>query len=320
MSPSARLRTVPCVLLLAAAGLAAEGPAGAPEYRWKAKEIYRFEYQKTIQTALGEAGAGRTTEMSAVLILEVETEEDRGRAIGHLKLGSPRVSLVYTRAAGAGADAAAAVNRQGLRTLEDILAGTRWRVELRPDGRVRVLAPPADWRAWMQKLEQGGHWPKYMALHVREMLDRNFHLDANTLDEEMLPAFGPPPEPPVATGLQALHPRREVTAGRKLADGRVPLRVQRVALPEAGSPQLVPVPNSTDPPVTVKANAVETLSGEGVFDPEAGLPDSLRESYRVMLTSAFAGQELSRPVTVTYALRRLAPPIRGREEEKGNAP
>jgi hypothetical protein len=258
--------------------------------------------------------------MSAVLIVEVETEEDHGKAIGHLKLGSPRVNLVYTRATGAGADAAAAVNRQGLRTLEDILAETRWKVELRPDGRVRVLVPPADWRAWMQKLEQGGHWPKYMALHIREMLDQNFHLDGNTLDDELLPAFGPPPEPPVATGLQALHPRREVTAGRRLADGRVSLSVQRVALPEAATPQQVPIPGSKDPPVTVKANAVEMLSGEGVFDPEVGLPDSLQESYRVTLTSAFAGQELSRPVTVTYALRRLAPPLRGHEEGKGDAP
>jgi hypothetical protein len=310
---------VPCLLFLAAAGSAAEGPAGVPAYRWKAKAIYRFDYQKTIHLAPDEAGAGRTTEMSAVLILEIESEEDGGKAIGHLKLGSPRLALVHTGAPAVGTDAAPPVNRQELRMLEDILTEVRWRVELRPDGRLRVLAPPANWRSWMQKLEQSGHWPKYMAQHLQEMLDQNFLLDANTLDEELLPAFGPSPEPPPAAGLQALHPRREVSAGRKLPGGRVSLSVRRTALPEAATPHPMPILDSKDPPVTVKAAPVEMLSGEGVFDAELGLPDSLRESYRVELTCAFAGRELSRPVTVTYALRRLAPPLRGNGEEQGPA-
>jgi hypothetical protein len=316
---SARFCLLAAACLPLAVATAAQSSDAAPAYRWKAKEVYRFDYQKTIQLAPGEGAEakGRTTEIFAVMILEVESEDANGQATAHLRLASPRVNLVYLLPADAPTAGAAApvVSRQALRVIEDILTETRWKVLLHPDGRIETVGRPADWRAWMAKQEQSGHWPKSMALHLTEMLEQNFRLDAHAMEDELLPAFGPAPGTAAETGLSGLRPRREVSVGKQIADGRLALTLRRVPSATAQTGARVPLLDSKDPPVVLTAGTVENLAGQAVFDTAIGLPDSLQESYRVTLTCSFAGQEMRRPVTVTYALKRLSPPVRTAEKK-----
>ena len=320
--PMSFLRLWPA-LAVCAAWLNLAAAAGEPAYRWEPNTLYRFDYLRAteIAEASGPARDGaRRTEITAVLILEVESVRD-GVALAELRLDCPRVTLPPLRymdvdAGKVNQDAAGAWRAAG--AMEQILLEARWKVELRPDGRIRVVSRQhADWRSWLRKLEQSARWPRAWAPQAAAMLEANFQLAPGSLDEELLPVFGPPAGAAAGSeGLESLRPRREVALRAMRPDGRAELTLRRAA--PSGPPRAATFPmlETQDAP-ELRVTKVENIKGTALFDLTDGRLDGAEETYRVGLVCTLPGRaaQAERSVTLSYRLQRLAPAIR--EEAAG---
>lgn len=167
----------------------------------------------------------------------------------------------------------------------------------------------------MQRLEQVGRWPKRMALQLGRLLDAHFRIGEEETDDEWLPVLRKEPVGPRGDGLRAFRPRRTAQADKLTADGRMRLKLQRVA--EADPvPVSLPLIEAAITPPALSRGEVKMLAGEAVFDPQVGLLDSASESFQVTLISRCANQEQRAAVTVSCQLKRLAPVIRGEGDEE----
>ena len=158
--------------------LAAEVTAGAGEttadYAWKPKTIYRFEYFKAVRVERHDSAAGageasekiRSTVFSGVLVFDVTACNSEGVASAEMRFDNPRIEITLraldlpSMAAEVPADRER--GRSGLTdAMEKTLRELRWKVELRRDGRLRVLSRDKEKLSdVLEKVNAAGGWRK----------------------------------------------------------------------------------------------------------------------------------------------------------------
>ncbi|HEY3325398.1 MAG TPA: hypothetical protein VGP72_33410 [Planctomycetota bacterium] len=305
-----RLWVLAVLIFVAHAG--ACGQAASPlVYTWKAGDLFRFDYQKTICVVQpDETGAReeRRTEVAAVLILEIKTVSPAG-AGGTLRFDSPRLTLPAMRLFPGAEDEIKPLpdkNRAVARTIEGALKTASWTVLLSPSGAITVESrKPASYNEWIKDLSNAGGWRKRLNETVARLVEQDLGLKAQTVDRELLLCTDPA-EASSAPG-QALHPLRAGFAFSSKT-GKTNASFER-RLPAASATGYA-VPALAGPTtVHIQPQKLKMHESKAVFDSALGMLDSLIEDYEVKLDYEYRGQHLDQEVRVQYKLKRLAPPI-----------
>jgi hypothetical protein len=311
--------------LLACSGGRAAEPA-MPTYRWEAKKIYRYQFNRKTEITPADpalAGNSRITDCRFILVIEVNSVDANGTATGDLRLMTPQITLPpYLRLSDDEREDVldTGQSRRNARAMEDILVASKWHITVASNGTIRMSErQPENWRTWMERMEQVGAWPKRLYTKMGDLLDTHFRMGKEDADDEWLPVLVARPEENHEKGLHAFRPRRMVHIDKTTPDGRLRLSLQRENAAEP-QPVVVPLLDAEIPPVTLTRGEVKTLAGEAIFDPELGLLDSATERFRAKLTSRCGKLEQQATVLVSHEMRRLAPPLRGEPEAETEKP
>lgn len=229
-----------------------------------------------------------------------------------------------------------------LHAMEGAIKLARWNVVMDPTGVVHM-----DSRSikaldeWLKETEHAAFWrAKFRKLWV-EIVEKRLALAPIGDDRDMLLALSG--EPIVTTGeLAKIRPYRATAERVAIRSGKSDYQFTRVLPPKAGQPFAVPYIGPPDDPkmpsifMTLKAPIKGPITesdpqssgpqiGSAVFDTKLGMLDSLNEGYS--FDTEYACDEdarrkyhLLQKVSVTYSLKRLAPPILGTIEQAIEAP
>jgi len=162
-----------CAALLALDASAGTGELAA-EYAWKPKTIYRFEYFKTVRVerhdatqAAGEAAEKvRSTAFSGVLVLDVTTCNSEGTASAEMRFDNPRIEITLRTLERPALTVEVTPEQERARSgltdaMEKTLRELRWKVDLRRDGRLRVVSREKEKLAEvLEKINAAGGWRK----------------------------------------------------------------------------------------------------------------------------------------------------------------
>lgn len=295
-----------------------------PVYRWEAKKFYRFQINRRSEVTPADAekpGNGRVTDCRFILLIEVDSVDPAGTATGDLRFMTPQVTLPSCPRLtedDRGEVLDAAQSWRNARAMEEILSTSKWHVTIAANGAIRMPEhQPENWRTWMERLEQTGAWPKQLNTKLNDLLDTHVRVGQADADDEWLPVLATGTPAGHGGGLRAFRPRREVRVDRAAEDERIHLRMQREVSVEP-EPVVVPLLESQLAELVVTRGDVKSLRGEAVFDRRLGLLDSATEQYRAKLTSRCGALTQQATVWVTYEVRRLAPPLRTRDEEEAS--
>ncbi|MFH0940026.1 MAG: hypothetical protein V1899_12210 [Planctomycetota bacterium] len=303
-------------LILAAAAQAGSSVSAVPEnaYIWKAGDVFRFEYFKSITVKQpDETGrlAERVTEVAGVLILEIRQVAASG-ATATLRLDSPRITLPESVQFSAQSDEPQLQpmkNRSVAHALEGAIKTARWNCKLSSNGLIYVESrTPKDMAEWLKDIETAATWRKKFLDVLPRIIEQDLGLKTPSHDRDSLLYLGS--APPVSTTRAADHlrPRREALTVVSNDGEKATLNFKRVAPKDAGVYQIPDLlKNET---ISASLVSVSIQIGRAVFDLKIGMLDTLNEKYTASLKYTYQAQlTLDQEVCVEYRLKRLAPPI-----------
>ena len=302
--------------------------AALPTYRWEAEKIYRYQFHKRADLTHALTQKTRVTEVECVLVIEVKSVDEDGYAEAEIRYLTPQISLppmveLDSETGERKEEPTRSANlARGIRT---VLNETQWPVKLAPDGSIRLIGQPPDWRNWMRRVEQVSHWPKRVGNELGQLLDTHFTIGRDQAsDDEWLPVLRKGLHGKRVTGLRAFRPRRRTDVTQTRPNGFADLRLWRE--PEEKPADVnVPLLDSEGMTLTLSRENAKTLAGKAVFDTQLGLLDSAEERYQVTLVSHCKGLTQRADMKVSYKVKRLVPPLRGAsddeesEQDKGRA-
>jgi len=335
-------------LVCARASSAEASAPSMPEYRWAAKTIYRFQYQKTIKVFRSSTGpmdaepaaerpskAGkpdtkavrpeRTTDFQGVVVIEVESVDGDGTATAVLRFDIPRLQLVQPAAASSDLKAAAEAAKDQSQVLAlamgETLREVRWRVTIDRRGAMVIQSrTPEKTAELLQRSAAAGAWRKKALQDMYAFIDNDLKLGGQGEDRELLWCTAPA-KVAGAAGFETLRPYRNNSQPKARPEERVEYATERI-LPVAvdpAQPVLVDKLDRDEPPVQIFPGKAENSAGLAVFDAKLGMLDRAAESYRVSMKLRMDDRkrnvELDQAVEVAYRLTRLAPALRTAETE-----
>lgn len=304
------MRTIAAVwILLMSLSLAGGERAPAPlAYAWKKETPYRFQYSKTITVRQPDENGKmeeRRTEFRATLILEVKQVTGASAACV-LRFDSPHLVLPPIPWYSALYDKPEPQADRG-KAVAAALAGAikvaRWGVTVDADGTLHVDArTPTGLSDWLKDVSGAGQWRRKQADILKDLIEQDLGLRAETIDREILLCFAPPPE----AGAAPLHPLRSKPVEARARDGaKAHVSFTRQAPPGQGA---FVVPDLISPArVQATLQQVDTHQGSAIFDTEKGMLDQIEEQYAATLNYAYGRHSLQQEVTVRSELLRLAP-------------
>lgn len=299
---------------LLAACLPAADAAPQLSFGWKKDDLFRFRYAKTISVRQPDengAVSARTTEVEAVLILEIKSVTPAA-ATGTLRFDSPRINLPPIKFYSALAelpDELVDKSRAVARALEGAIKQARWSFTWSADGALCIDArAPAGLHEWLKEVAGASGWRRKLSDQLTRLIEQDLGLRAqDAVDRELLLCFAPcgPTQPASAC---PLHPLRSVPVVVSRGTDKAQLRFTRLAPAQAAGSLVVPgLVSSRD--VQARLQHVAAAEGRAVFDTRLRMLDSLDESYTATLSYACGKEVLKQEVRVEYHLKRLAPPI-----------
>ncbi|MBI3832507.1 MAG: hypothetical protein HY291_23495 [Planctomycetes bacterium] len=313
-------------------------PSAAPakaEYFWKAKTIYRFQYQKIVAvTRVSESDAKptpRTTEFNGVLVLDVESVGEDGMATAVLRFDNPRIlmaPLPVLDVEKGQVDTTKDYNQVLSLAMNETLREIRWKVTVSKDGTVAVLGrTPEKLGDVLQKISTAGSWRKKVMQDLFTFMENHLKLGASGRDEELFFRTGSSAASPApAEGFDALRPLRALGAAKGKEEDRIELPSERVMPKTAEPDKPIEISNldPDEPPIFMVPGKVENSAGQAVFDAKLGMLDKAAEKYMVNMTLRIEAKknrlEVAQQVQVEYRLTRLAPAIRTNEPAEDAQP
>ncbi|MEI6232458.1 MAG: hypothetical protein WCT04_05370 [Planctomycetota bacterium] len=317
------------------------------------KEDSHFDKWVEVRTEQGLAGyiPGKTKvhdtrwfSFNAILIVEIKNRTETGTfAVFHFDSAQITFPEMYGFLATSDDPAVIKDRAKAVQhALEGAIKLARWNVTLTPSGITNIeTRVPKGLDDWMKETEHAAFWrARFRKLWV-ELVEKNLNLAASGADHDLLIALSGEAAAPKGE-LQKIRPYRSSpeVAGDKF--GKVELRFQRLPPPFAGKPFSVPF---IGPPEDLKSPGITMTFklpikgprnesdpagpapqiGSAIFDSKLNMLDTLNEAYSFNTSYACSPDvkttyNLEQTVSVTYSLKRLAPPILVRVEQAIEAP
>jgi hypothetical protein len=161
-----------------------------------------------------------------------------------------------------------------------------------------------------------GKWPKKSALESPEFIEKEILGLRGFSDSDLLfvlPSQGPGPV------FESLRPPRIPGQRREVGEGYIEVLVEHLRVLGQPKPEFwIPRMAENTPPVRVRVEQVETISGRVLFDQSLGMLDRLEEEFRVRMVSELlsgpsgpsVGAALKGTVHCLYRLGRVVPQVR----------
>jgi hypothetical protein len=328
---SQRGAMIKAMLVLAALGVAASTVVSAADapvaYAWKAGDVYRFDFYKSITlsplASSGTAGAPaepadsanpasaadqRKTEVAGILIFEVATD---GKAT--MRFDSPRVTLpevIFYSSQAEEPEPQKDKNRVIGKAIEGALKAARWDVQLGSDGTLHIRdRKPNNFIEWAKDVETAAAWRKKSFKGMQQLIDNDLGLKTQVDDREIFLCMNTTPVTAQNAKAEAsLRPVRSSAVLDKKDAERARFKFSRSAPENAGKPYAIPDLGGKGE-VTTTLNQVQTAEGSAVMALRLSMLDSLTADFTSEITVQYGNDSVQRQVRVQYRLKRLAPPI-----------
>jgi hypothetical protein len=316
------------VLLLAALGIVTGTALSAEDaplsYVWKAGDVYRFDFYKSITLSPLPSSTGTTatpaepanpanadqrkTEVAGILIFEVATD---GKAT--MRFDSPRVTLpevIFYSSQSEEPELQKDKNRVIGKAIEGALKAARWDVQLGSDGTLHIRdRKPNNFIEWAKDVETAAAWRKKSFKGMQQLIDNDLGLKTQVDDQEIFLCINPTPAAAQSSKAEAaLRPVRSSATLDKKEGEKARFKFSRSAPENAGKPYAIPDLGGKGE-VTTTLNHVQSTEGSVVMDLRLSMLDSLIEDFTSGISVEYGKDSIQRQVRVQYRLKRLAPPI-----------
>ena len=278
-------------------------------YTWKAGDVYRFDYFKSITLAanLKDPTDQRKTDVAGILIFEVASD---GKAT--MRFDSPRVTLpevIIYSSQSEDPEVQKDKTRVIAKTIEGALKAARWDVQLGSDGTLHIRdRKPGNFIEWAKEVESAGGWRKKSFKGLQQLIDNDLGLKVQVDDQDIFLCLGNPAPAPAAKAETALRPVRTKAVEAGVDGEKTRFTFTRVAPVDAGKPFVIP--DMTAPgQMAVTLNKVQSVDGTAVMDNRLAMLDTLNEEFTTDVLVTYGKESESRQVRVQYRIKRLAPPI-----------